>query len=597
MRHMKTFAPLALAAFLCACEPPSQKPAVPAPSPSPSKVSIEATPLPAVAAGAYVEGDVAGGGKLSATALFAGAELPKQAEVAVTINVEHCGAKILTENRIVDAASKGLKNVVVTVHGVAKGKKRSAEPLVVANKGCAFVPHVSAAVAGSKITVTNGDPVLHTTHSYAGAASFFNVSIPSGSAGVTRTLRGASVVKLTCDVHNWMNGWVVVHTNPYFAVSDAQGKLEIADLPAGTYKVDAWHEDLGTVSTQVTIESGKSTEAKFEFGKAGGGSASSAAPAAKVEPVASGLPLGLDEEERKIPADNPQTPEKIALGRALFFDPRLSKDDTVSCALCHSPRKGYSNGEAVATGVGGAKGGRGSPTIINRLFSEAQFWDGRAASLEAQALGPIQNPIEMALPIDAAVKKLSAIPGYHGLFQKAFGSEEITPDRMAMAIASFERTVISGDSPFDRHESGDQSALSDAQKRGLALFRGKAKCSVCHTGFNLTDEKYHNLGVGMKAEKPDLGRNDETKQDADKGAFKTPTLREIALTAPYMHDGSQKTLEEVVEFYNKGGEPNPTLDKELKPLNLTPEEKKDLVEIMKAFSGKLVVTEAPELPR
>jgi cytochrome c peroxidase len=310
------------------------------------------------------------------------------------------------------------------------------------------------------------------------------------------------------------------------------------------------------------------------------------------------LPLGLDPYEAKIPDDNPLTEEKIALGKMLFFDPRLSQDNTVSCATCHDPQKGYSNGEAVATGVGSQKGGRASPTITNRLFSTLQFWDGRAASLEEQALGPIQNPIEMSMTMPMAIDRLKGIAGYPELFEKAFGTPEINDERIARAIASFERTVVSGNSPFDRLEmEGDANALSESQKRGLELFRGKAKCSVCHAGFNFTDEKYHNLGVGYDKESPDLGRYDVTKNDEERGAFKTPTLRDIALTAPYFHDGSAETLEEVVEVYDQGGTPNEHLSENMVKLDLTEQEKTDLVEFMKALTGDdRTVSEAPKLP-
>jgi cytochrome c peroxidase len=315
------------------------------------------------------------------------------------------------------------------------------------------------------------------------------------------------------------------------------------------------------------------------------------------EVIPGGLPLGLDPYAAKVPADNLITPEKIELGKVLYFDPRLSKDDTISCASCHDPQKGYSNGTAFATGVGGAVGGRSAPVITNRLFSTLQFWDGRSPSLEDQALGPIQNPIEMAMSLDDVVAKIAKIPGYPELFNKAFGTPEVNSERIGKAIATFERTIVSGNSKFDRHENGDANALNESETRGLALFRGKAKCSVCHTGFNLTDEKYHNIGVGMDAAEPDPGRFAQTKKPEDTGAFKTGTLRDIVHSAPYFRDGSAKTLEEVVDFYDKGGTPNPHLSKNIFKLNLTDQEKKDLVAIMKAFTGDTrTVSKAPKLP-
>jgi cytochrome c peroxidase len=300
------------------------------------------------------------------------------------------------------------------------------------------------------------------------------------------------------------------------------------------------------------------------------------------------LPLGLDEFAVKIPKGNPLTKEKIALGREIYFDPRLSADETVSCASCHNPQLAFTDGQKASVGIRGQIGIRSAPTIINRVFSRTQFWDGRASSLEEQAKGPMINPIEMGNKnYDDVVKRLRNIKGYREGFKEAFGTEDFTIEQVAEAIASFERTVVSGNSPFDKFESGgDEKAISESAKRGLDIFRDKGRCSECHAGFNFTDEKFHNTGVGMDKPNPDLGRYEITKKEEDKGAFKTPTLREIARTGPYMHDGSLKTLEEVVEFYDKGGIKNPNLDKEMKPLNLTEEEKKDLVEFLKTLNGE-----------
>ncbi|MBI3815470.1 MAG: cytochrome-c peroxidase [Nitrospinae bacterium] len=299
------------------------------------------------------------------------------------------------------------------------------------------------------------------------------------------------------------------------------------------------------------------------------------------------IPLGLP-ADYEIPKDNPMTPEKVELGRLLYFDKRLSVDDTVACASCHSPDFGFTDGKPVSAGVGSLKGGRSAPTVINRLYSKAQFWDGRAGSLEEQAAGPIVNPIEMGMPSHPmVVNKLNTIDGYRKLFKKVFGSEEITLDKITKAIAAFERTVLSGNSPFDRRKfKVDMDAMTESQLRGQEIFMGKASCTSCHAGFNFTDESFHNVGVGMDKAKQDLGRYDVTKKEEDKGKFKTTTLRDVERTAPYMHDGSFKTLEDVVEFYNKGGVKNPQLDKDIKPLNLTPQEKKDLVEFLKALNGE-----------
>jgi len=296
------------------------------------------------------------------------------------------------------------------------------------------------------------------------------------------------------------------------------------------------------------------------------------------------VPLGLP--TFTWPKDNPYSAVKVDLGRTLFFDRRLSADESVSCASCHDPRNAYTDGNAVSTGIKSQKGGRSAPTVINRAYSLAQFWDGRAGTLEAQAIGPIANPIEMGMTHDAAVDRLRGIAGYRAMFAKAFGSEEITIDRVAKAIASFERTVMSGNAPYDRYKAGDKKAMTPAQVRGMDVFFNKAKCDQCHEGSNFTLNAYSNLGVGSDKPDPDVGRFAVTKDPRDWGVFKTPTLREIEHTAPYMHDGSLKTLEEVVDLYDKGGIPNRNLDPNLRKLHLSDGEKKDLVEFLRALSGE-----------
>lgn len=300
-------------------------------------------------------------------------------------------------------------------------------------------------------------------------------------------------------------------------------------------------------------------------------------------------PLGLPSVQW--PEDNPYSDAKVELGRFLYFDKRLSADSTVSCASCHAPEKAFADGAPFSTGIGGQKGGRSAPTVINRAYSTQQFWDGRAASLEDQAKGPIANPIEMTSEktADAAhaavVKRLKGVSGYVRLFEKVFGTRDFTIDHVAKAIATFERTVYSGNAPFDRYNEGDKQAMSESQVRGMNVFFNKAACDSCHIGFNFTDGSYVNIGIGMDQPKPDLGRYEVSKRDEDKGAFKTPTLRDVEHLSPYMHDGSLKTLAEVVEHYNKGGIKNANLDQRLKPLNLTDQDKRDLVDFLKALSG------------
>jgi cytochrome c peroxidase len=315
-----------------------------------------------------------------------------------------------------------------------------------------------------------------------------------------------------------------------------------------------------------------------------------------------------------IPENNSLTQAKIDLGQKLYFDPRLSVDDSVSCATCHDPRKGFADGRKVAEGVGKKTGVRNSPTVLNAAYYEQQFWDGRAETLEDQAKQPLINPVEMAMPSHAAVEeKLRKLPEYPPLFAQAFGKPEITIDRVAQAIASFERTIISFSAPIDRFLAGDQNALSVSAKRGWDLFNGKARCNTCHGHVSVlptfSDNKYHNIGVAMKDQNfaelarrvasttPDpaslahtpgateLGRFLVTKEQKDIGAFKTPGLRNIELSAPYMHDGSEATLADVMEFYNKGGVDNPFLDGGMRPLGLNEQNIADLVELMKAFTS------------
>ena len=285
------------------------------------------------------------------------------------------------------------------------------------------------------------------------------------------------------------------------------------------------------------------------------------------------------------PPDNPYSPAKAELGRLLFFDKRLSADGSVACADCHNPKFAFTDGAPVSTGIRGQTGGRSAPTVINRAYSLEQFWDGRAPTLEEQAKGPIANPIEMGNTHENVVSALQAVPGHRQRFREVFGREDFTMDHVVKAIATFERTILSGNSPYDRYKAGQKNALSEAQRRGMEVFLEKAKCDQCHFGINFTDGSYANLGVGANKPDPDVGRYAVTRRDDDWGKFKTPTLREISHTGPYMHDGSLKTLEEVVEFYNKGGEPNRNKDQRIKPLNLTEQEKADLGEFLKALNG------------
>ncbi|MFN0100711.1 MAG: cytochrome-c peroxidase [Bryobacteraceae bacterium] len=299
------------------------------------------------------------------------------------------------------------------------------------------------------------------------------------------------------------------------------------------------------------------------------------------------------------PKDNPYSPAKAQLGRLLYFDKRISADGVLSCASCHHPSKAFTDQSAVSTGIKGQKGGVSAPTVINRAYGMLQFWDGRSASLEAQAVGPMANPIEMGNTHPGVVETLKKVPGYRTLFKQVFGTEDFTLDHVAMAIATFERTVLSGNAPYDKYRAGNKAAMSAAQIRGMNVFFNKAKCDQCHENATFTLNAFHNLGIGQDKANPDPGRFAVTKNEADFGAFKTPTLREIEHTFPYMHDGSLKTLEDVVDYYDKGGIPNKNLDERIKKLNLTAQDKTDLVAFMKALSGTgwQHLTEPKEFPQ
>jgi cytochrome c peroxidase len=298
-----------------------------------------------------------------------------------------------------------------------------------------------------------------------------------------------------------------------------------------------------------------------------------------------------------VPTDNPQIDPKVRLGAQLYFDTRLSSDNTVSCASCHSPEHGWADPNPTSEGVGHVRGARNAPTVLNAAYNRFQFWDGRANSLEEQSLGPIQNPVEMGMTMPEAISRVEGIPGYVEQFKHIF-NQKPTEQNIAWAIAAFERTVLSTNSPFDRYLQGDRKALSNMARLGLDVFQGKGHCLTCHSGPNFTDDRFHNLGVGYKKGKfADSGRYNVTKDPADMGAFKTPSLRSVALTAPYLHDGSEPTLESVVEFYDKGGIANPNLDPKMMPLNLTAGEKAALVKFLEALTGEPLKIVKPELPQ
>jgi cytochrome c peroxidase len=282
----------------------------------------------------------------------------------------------------------------------------------------------------------------------------------------------------------------------------------------------------------------------------------------------------------------------IELGRRLFFDKRLSGDNQMSCATCHQPEKGYCDAVAKGSGNKGKVLLRNTPSVVNIDSRLPLFWDGRAASPEEQALMPVANPDEMNMDPEKLAAVLSAIPEYVARFHRAFGDSQISPPRIGAALAAFERTLVSADSPFDRAMSGDAGAMSPEALRGMQLFVGKGRCTKCHDGPHFTDGSFHNIGVSGS----DEGRYKIVQVAVLKGAFKTPGLRDVELTAPYFHDGSAKTLEDVVAHYKRGGDVKDNLDPDITPLSLDEGEQKALVAFMKALTGKTPVVTEPRIP-
>jgi len=307
-------------------------------------------------------------------------------------------------------------------------------------------------------------------------------------------------------------------------------------------------------------------------------------------------PLGIDGTLTDL--KEPPSPERVRLGRWLFFDKRLSTDATVSCASCHHPDQAFSEVSAVSTGIRGQKGGRKAPSFINQAWTLYPhfFWDGRADSLEAQALGPIANPIEMGNSHENMLGTLQR-SGYGKYFKEAFNTEQITKERVSRAIADYERTRMSGNSPWDRwRKTRDERAVSTDVKKGHELFFGKAGCNQCHFGQNFTDSTFHNLGVGWNSTTgtfADEGRQLATTLETDRGAFKTPTLRDVGLHSPFMHDGSVTSLREVIELYNRGGVANPHLDPMIHPLNLASDDIDALLMFLGALRGEGYQDSAP----
>lgn len=293
------------------------------------------------------------------------------------------------------------------------------------------------------------------------------------------------------------------------------------------------------------------------------------------------------------PEENPFSADKARLGKLLFFDPRLSGNNYISCGTCHNPSFAWGDGLPTGIGHGMTRLGRRTPTVLNSAWTELLMWDGRFETLEEQALGPIGAGVEMNQTLEDLVTELEAIPGYRSLFNVTFPGEGVTIDNIAKAIATYERTVVSGVAPFDNWIAGDESAISEPAKRGFDLFNGKANCVACHSTWNFTDGSFHDIGL----DDDDPGRGDIVQGvEALQFAFKTPTLRNAAERAPFMHDGSLSDLMAVVVHYDEGGIQRPSLSDDMRPLGLTEQERMDLVEFMLTLSSDDEETALPNLP-
>jgi cytochrome c peroxidase len=303
--------------------------------------------------------------------------------------------------------------------------------------------------------------------------------------------------------------------------------------------------------------------------------------------------------EPPYPVQNKPTPERIALGKMLFFDPRLSRDRNMACASCHNPMFGWSDGLPTGRGFQGQLLDRASPTVVNAAYNTIQMWDGRKKDLEDQAMGPLEAAPEMNTDLESFFKWMNGNEAYKAAFAKAYPGEPVGPEAFRKAVASYERTIVSRNSPFDRWVAGDVKAMSKQQLRGMAIFMDKAKgnCATCHAAPNFTDNGFHNLGLAsFGKDNPDMGRFVHKPVAVNKGAFKTPGLRDVERTAPYFHDGSAKTLLDVVEHYDRGGDVKTNLSPNMKPLGLTQRDKEDLVAFMKALSSPPLKVTFPSLP-
>ncbi len=339
----------------------------------------------------------------------------------------------------------------------------------------------------------------------------------------------------------------------------------------------------------------KATASASATAKATASAAASSAPAMVQADVAV-IPELPPLPPMEVPADDPPTKEKVELGKVLFYDGRLGKDGKFACENCHHADKGWTDGKPLSEKGDGKMNTRHSPTLFNVGYQKAWYWDGRAPTLEAQVLAAWKSQLGVGDGIDARVAEIAKVAKYKEMFKAAFGTDDIKSEHVVKALASFVRTIRSGDAPFDKFDKGDKKAISESAARGWEIFRNKAGCAACHAPPLFTDLGFHNAGVGSDAKEPDKGRAAATKDDKDLGKFKTPTMRSVSTHAPYFHDGSAKSLEDAVDFMLGGGKANPNLDSGLKKVELKKDERADLIAFLKALEPKAEKFEKPKVP-
>jgi len=564
-------------------------------------------------------------------------KVPAPKKELVSKDVEHCGHGYRETQEVRIDNQQGLQDVVIYLDSTELefNWTHPQKGYSLTQQGCRFEPLIQIYPKDPKVRlkVINNDPLLHNVRIDQLIdrlrPTLLNLSQPEGQAPKSKGLRikpGSNIIEISCDVHSFMKGWMFAADNPYCTLVDEHGAYTIKNLPTGEHTFKAWHPYLGTQEAVATIEDGKPITLNFTFEKkdtpkAPKPSVPNEKPMVKVPETETVLaPLSAF----KSPEDNPMTPQKIELGKMLFFDTRASGDGSLSCSSCHNPDTGWGDGGELSRGYPGTRNWRNAPTIINAAYLSHWFWTGDATTMEDQAHAALTGPIEGNGDPKLVEARLAQIPEYVQRFKEVFGTNSPRYKDLLRAVTTFERTLIQRDTPYDQYLNGEYLALEEEERRGLELFRGKANCIHCHKGELLTDQDFHSLGLPenpLFSEDPlvqitlrlqnrarghfnpdlpelqqDQGLYYRTQKIEDIGKFRTAPLRYTLYTPPYMHNGVFNTLSEVVDFYNKGGGDGPNKHPEIKPLNLSADEQADLVSFLEALSGVEIKVEAPELP-